>query len=71
MVVDTRLLTINHCASGALQALDVPPFFYQIQPYPWDSAVLDAKADRHLIEKHGYLRRLTALQVVVQALQMC
>ncbi len=38
--------------------------FHQIQPYPWNSPEADAKAARQLIEKHGYLRRLPALQVV-------
>ncbi|MEN9867813.1 MAG: hypothetical protein RL748_3403 [Pseudomonadota bacterium] len=42
--------------------------FHQIQPYPWESPEADAKAARQLIEKHGYLRRLPALQVVEQAL---
>ena len=45
-------------------------FFWQVQPYPWQSAEFDAKGARHLIEKHGYLRRLAALQLVEQALQM-
>lgn len=42
--------------------------FYHIQPYPWHSPKVDAKAARQLIEKHDYLRRLPHLQVVEQAL---
>ena len=30
--------------------------------YPWESPAVDLRAARHLIEKHGYLRRMEELE---------
>jgi tetratricopeptide (TPR) repeat protein len=42
--------------------------FHHITPYPWQSPAFDAQEARHLIEKHGYLRRMGDLEVVEEAL---
>jgi tetratricopeptide (TPR) repeat protein len=44
--------------------------FHNLPTYPikWQSPQQDAQAARHLIEKHGYLRRLPMLQALEQAI---
>lgn len=56
---------IARTGSMALHRVDVhlhrARLFWQITPYPWESARADLAAARRLIEAHGYARRLAEL----------